>query len=42
MKRDEALQRIIDREVASELGDFSIEDDSSEDDSNPLEPVLNK
>lgn len=41
-KRDEALQRIIDKEVEAELGDFSIDDESENEETNPLEPVLNK
>lgn len=41
-KRDEALQRIIDKEVEAELGDFSIDDESDVEESNPLEPILNK
>jgi cell division protein FtsW len=41
-KREEALQRIIDKEVEAELGDFSINDDSENEDINPLEPILNK
>ena len=41
-KRDEALQRIIDKEVEAELGDFSIDDDSENKETNPLEPILNK
>uniref|UniRef100_UPI00404ACBA7 FtsW/RodA/SpoVE family cell cycle protein n=1 Tax=Flavobacterium sp. TaxID=239 RepID=UPI00404ACBA7 len=40
-KREEALQRIIDREVNEELGEFSI-DDASDNERNPLEPILNK
>ena len=41
LKREEALQRIVDREIDSELGEFSI-DDTSENNKNPLEPILNK
>ncbi|WP_430400132.1 FtsW/RodA/SpoVE family cell cycle protein [Flavobacterium sp.] len=41
-KRDEALQRIIDKEVEAELGDFSIDDESEKEETNPLEPILNK
>lgn len=41
-KREEALQRIIDKEVEAELGDFSINDDSENEETNPLEPILNK
>ncbi|MEQ3691748.1 MAG: FtsW/RodA/SpoVE family cell cycle protein [Flavobacterium sp.] len=41
-KRDEALQRIIDREVEEELGDFSIDDESQNEEANPLEPILNE
>lgn len=41
-KRDEALQRIIDREVEEELGDFSIDDESQNEETNPLEPILNE
>ena len=41
-KRDEALQRIIDKEVEAELGDFSIDDESENEETNPLEPILNK
>ncbi len=41
-KRDEALQRIIDKEVEAELGDFSIDDESDDEETNPLEPILNK
>ena len=43
LKREDALQRIIDREIDLELGEFSI-DDASEDkeEKNPLEPILNK
>jgi len=41
-KRDEALQRIIDKEVEAELGDFSIDDESENKETNPLEPILNK
>ena len=41
-KRDEALQRIIDKEVEAELGDFSIDDESENEETNPLEPLLNK
>jgi len=41
-KRDEALQRIIDKQVDAELGDFSIDDESENKETNPLEPILNK
>lgn len=41
-KRDDALQRIIDKEVEAELGDFSIDDESDKEEANPLEPILNK
>ena len=41
-KREEALQRIIDREVEEELGDFSIDDESQNEEANPLEPILNE
>jgi cell division protein FtsW len=43
LKREDALQRIIDREIDLELGEFTI-DDASEDkeEKNPLEPILNK
>ncbi len=41
-KRDEALQRIIDKEVEEELGEFRIDDDSENEEENPLEPILNK
>ena len=41
LKREDALQRIVDREIDLELGGFSI-DDTSEKDKNPLEPILNK
>lgn len=40
-KREEALQRIIDREIDQELGEFSIED-AAETGNNPLQPILNK
>ncbi|WP_320815326.1 FtsW/RodA/SpoVE family cell cycle protein [Flavobacterium sp.] len=40
--REEALQRIIDKEVEAELGDFSIDDESNNEETNPLEPILNK
>jgi len=41
IKRGDALQRIIDREVDFQSEDFSI-NDTSDDDKNPLEPILNK
>jgi cell division protein FtsW len=41
IKRGDALQRIIDREVDLQSEDFSI-NDTSDDDKNPLEPILNK
>lgn len=40
-KRDEALQRIIDKEVALE-GQVKEEDENEEEGRNPLEPILNQ
>lgn len=42
LKKQDALQRIIDREVDSSLDDFSIDDETSKNEKNPLEPILNK